>query len=121
MRKTVQPPLDHSRNNIDRHIRLVLTGNGPEYWNLEAVQQVALRRARNLYYSMDRRQSVGELRILCSVKIDSAAAACEPMLTELAPGSSYDTLRKLSKRAAPQKCNLRDCKCVVTHICQCPA
>ena len=53
MRKTVQPPLDHSRNNIDRRIRLVLTGNGPEYWNLEPVQQAALRRARSLYYTMD--------------------------------------------------------------------
>ena len=68
MRKTVQPPLDHSRNNIDRRIRLVLTGNGPEYWNLEAVQQAALRRARNLYYSIDFAQLLFQQTLIQNAK-----------------------------------------------------
>ena len=53
IRSTVSPPLDHKINSVDRYILLVLTGSGPQYWNLATVQQATLRRARNLYYNMD--------------------------------------------------------------------
>ena len=53
IRQTVSPALERSINQIDRYIRLVLTSSGPEYWNLTAVLQAPLRRARNIYYSVD--------------------------------------------------------------------
>ncbi|CAE7506749.1 unnamed protein product [Symbiodinium sp. CCMP2592] len=42
---------------IDKEIRLVFTGDGPQYWSLAAVQQGELRRVRNLYYT----RSFGQL------------------------------------------------------------
>ena len=43
---------------IDRHIRLVFTDRGPEYWNLECLQRSSLRRVRNLYYTQEFAQMV---------------------------------------------------------------
>ena len=37
LRDTVQPALDSSLNGIDRNIRLVFTGKGPEYQNADVV------------------------------------------------------------------------------------
>jgi hypothetical protein len=37
LRSTVQPALDSSLNGIDRNIRLVFTGKGPEYQNADVV------------------------------------------------------------------------------------
>ena len=50
----MQPPVDSSRNHIDRDIRLVFTAVGPEYRHVETVTADAtLRRVRNLYYTRD--------------------------------------------------------------------
>ena len=51
IRSTVRPHLSTLHNEIDRHIRLVLTGTGPEYRNSETVQaDQTLRRVRNMFY-----------------------------------------------------------------------
>ena len=51
IRSTVQPSLNGAHNDIDWHIRLVLTGTGPEYRNATTVHvDDTLRRVRNLYY-----------------------------------------------------------------------
>ena len=33
----VKPALDCGQNHIDRHIRLVYTAQGPEYWHVDTV------------------------------------------------------------------------------------
>jgi hypothetical protein len=37
IRESVKPALDKGQNLIDRHIRIVYTGQGPEFWNAETV------------------------------------------------------------------------------------
>ena len=51
IRSMVHPPLESSRNEIDRYIRVVFTQEGPVYRNLSSVQGCGgLRRVGNLYY-----------------------------------------------------------------------
>jgi len=52
LRNTVLPPLACARNDIDRHIRLVFTGDGPVYHNLQTIEaDQNLRRVGNRYYT----------------------------------------------------------------------
>lgn len=49
---SVQPKLTHHQNFIDKKIRLVLTGAGPVYYNLQIVDESRdLRRVGNIYYN----------------------------------------------------------------------
>lgn len=51
MRTQVCPPLSHKRNEVDRFIRLLLTGSGPVYCNESALGVTLLaRRVRNIFY-----------------------------------------------------------------------
>ncbi|CAE6926624.1 ABCB1 [Symbiodinium sp. CCMP2592] len=50
--KWVVPALSASSNEVDRHVRLVLTERGPVYWSLQQVTATnEVRRARNLFYT----------------------------------------------------------------------
>ena len=52
--ETIMPPLRSEINEIDRHIRLVLTEEGPAFFNLVTVNDSETKpvpRARNLYYT----------------------------------------------------------------------
>ena len=52
--ETIMPPLRSEINEIDRHIRLVLTEEGPAFFNLVTVndsETKPVRTARNLYYT----------------------------------------------------------------------
>ena len=54
LRKTVRPPLNPKHNEIDRYVRLVFTGEGPEFANLSTVEQnMVVRRVGNVYYTKD--------------------------------------------------------------------
>ena len=53
LRTTVLLPLKHSVNEIDRHLRLVFTGTGPEYRNIDELKTLVVRRVRNIYYTKD--------------------------------------------------------------------
>ena len=69
LRATVQPALTTATNEIDRDIRLVLTGNGPEYWRLTTIQESnAVRRVRNLYYSRQFGELVYRELLMCHGK-----------------------------------------------------
>ena len=51
IRTQVQPPLSCKHNEVDRHIRLVLTAGGPTYCNENALGvTVFARRVRNIFY-----------------------------------------------------------------------
>ena len=43
--------LSAKKHRIDRDIRLVLTGRGPEFWHMEQIQSASVRRVRNVYYT----------------------------------------------------------------------
>ena len=74
LRTTVKPPLASSTNEIDRHIRLVLTDSGPEYWNTKAVVDSAeLRRVRNLYYTRAFAELVYRELLMCHAKCKAAS------------------------------------------------
>ncbi|CAE7414269.1 unnamed protein product [Symbiodinium microadriaticum] len=75
IRQTVLPALERSINQIDRYIRLVLTGSGPEYWNLTAVLQAPLRRARNIYYNVDFAQMLFQQTLVQNAKVHAIMAA----------------------------------------------
>ena len=69
LQTTVQLPLPTTVNEIDRDIRLVLTGNGPEYWRLATVQESkSIRRVRNLYYSKEFGELVYRELLMCHAK-----------------------------------------------------
>ena len=53
---------------LDRHIRLVLTSRGPQYWSLATVQTSHLRRVRNLYYTHDFAQMLFKEFLVCDAK-----------------------------------------------------
>ena len=54
LRATVSPPLASDSNGIDRHIRLVFAGAGPQFWNKAVVDESDnLRRVRNVYYTVE--------------------------------------------------------------------
>ena len=54
LRKTVKPALSKKVNLIDKHIRLVYTGDGPQYVNEEAINDtIPVRRVRDLYFTME--------------------------------------------------------------------
>ena len=76
---TVRPSLSKKSNEIDRFIRLVLTGQGPLYKNLDALQgddAVPVRRARNLYYTRDFAELVYQEILLCNAKCKAATRLC---------------------------------------------
>ena len=74
LRSMVQPPLAGKLNEIDRSIRLVLTGKGPEFWNAAAVDSSSsLRRVRNLYYTVDFSDLVYMEMLLNNAKCKAAA------------------------------------------------
>ena len=69
LRASVQPPLSAYVNDIDRHIRLVLTAHGPEFWHQETLlQRKKTRRVRNLYYTKDFGDIVYRELLLCHAK-----------------------------------------------------
>lgn len=69
LRASVKPPLKPSASDIDRDIRLVLTGTGPEYINFSAIADQPLRRARNIYYSRCFAHLVYMEMLLCDAKV----------------------------------------------------
>ena len=69
LRSTVSPPLSSKDMNIDRHIRLVLTGQGPQYWNAETVFKSSLRRVRNMYYTHEFAQMLFQDILTCDAKV----------------------------------------------------
>ena len=77
LRTTVKPSLSCTMNEIDRHIRLVFTGSGPEYWNLKAVADSPdLRRARNLYYTRAFAELVYRELLMCHAKCKAVSWIC---------------------------------------------
>ena len=79
MADTVRPSLSKKSNEIDRFIRLVLTGQGPLYKNVDALQgddAVPVRRARNLYYTRDFAELVYQEILLCNAKCKAATRLC---------------------------------------------
>ena len=74
LRSSVQPPLSEKLNEIDRSIRLVLTGKGPEFWNAAAVDaSLSLRRVRNLYYTVEFSDLLYREMLLNNAKCKAAA------------------------------------------------
>ena len=73
LRCTVQPAVCASTTSIDRHIRLVFTERGPEFWNAVSVQEFPLRRVRNLYYTYEFGQIVYQQFLLSDAKARFAA------------------------------------------------
>ena len=70
LRKSVLPPLDYTRNGVDRFVRLVFTSAGPEYWNIDAVESGhRVRRVRNLYYTRGFAEMLYREMILHSSKV----------------------------------------------------
>lgn len=70
MKSTIKPGLDESNNHVDRHIRLVLTENGPEYHNVETLtSHHAVRRLRNLYYTRGFAELVRTETMLCRMRM----------------------------------------------------
>ena len=52
IRNSVRPPLNSAHNEVDRHIRLVFTVDGPVYMNVDSLTNlVAVRRTGNLHYT----------------------------------------------------------------------
>ena len=73
LRSTVQPGLPKTINEVDREIRLVLTGTGPEFWMLSSLSRSnAIRRVRNLYYTKDFADLVFREMLLCHGKCKAA-------------------------------------------------
>ena len=73
LRETVTPPLPVSVNEIDRHIRLVLTLHGPEFWRLSTIVTCeSARRVRNLYYTLDFANLAFWELLLCHAKCKAA-------------------------------------------------
>ena len=87
LRETVSPPLTDNTNAIDRSIRLVFSGAGPQFWNKATVDgSSTLRRVRNIYYTVDFADVVYRELLLCNAKCKAAiprilvsmmAAGCE--------------------------------------------
>ena len=73
LRTMVAPALSHTVNEIDREIRLVLTGRGPEYWAQSSLQSCNVRRVRNLYYTHEFADLVYQELLLCHAKCKTAA------------------------------------------------
>ena len=71
LRKTAQPSLASKHALIDRHLRLALTSEGPQFWNLEMVEQTCVRRVRNLYYTHGFGQIVFQEMLMCKAKVSS--------------------------------------------------
>ena len=70
IRDTVRPPVDPTRNHIDRDIRLVFTAVGPEHRHVDNVTADAtLRRVRNLYYTQDFAQVLYQECMLYNAKV----------------------------------------------------
>ena len=77
LRATVKPPLPCSANDIDRHIRLVLTGSGPGFWSLKAViDSPDLRRVRNFYYTRAFAELVYRELLMCHAKCKAVSWNC---------------------------------------------
>ena len=76
LRTTVKPPLSSKVNEIDREIRLVLTGQGPEYWSLSTLKESHVRRVRNLYYTREFADIVYQELLLCYAKCKTEPRQC---------------------------------------------
>ena len=73
LRATVSPPLASDSNGIDRHIRLVFAGAGPQFWNKAVVDESDnLRRVRNVYYTVEFADVVYRELLLCNAKCKAA-------------------------------------------------
>ena len=68
MRSSIRTPLPEGVNNVDKKIRLVFTGRGPEYGNLSDTIEASLRRVRNLYYDMDFAQKLYQRTLMCNAR-----------------------------------------------------
>ncbi len=70
LRGTVQPELPSTVNNINKYMRLVLTGSGPQYYNRDTVFEASnLRRVRNLYYNQAFAEIVFRECLLCGSRV----------------------------------------------------
>ena len=73
LKSTVQPGLPTTINEVDREIRLVLTGAGPEFWMVSSLSRTnSVRRVRNLYYTKDFADLVFREMLLCHGKCKTA-------------------------------------------------
>ena len=104
--KTVIPKIAGTNNYIDKKIRLVFTGHGPEFWNLEAlIQSEVVRRVRNLHYTWDFADLVYRELLLCYAKCNEAL------------GSTYGSFvdNNNNKRACFVR-NVHDRMCTCTKL-----
>ena len=85
LRNTVTPPLSSKHVLVDRELRLVLTAQGPEFWNVLAVQQQPLRRVRNLYYTHGFGQILYREMLICKAKVSRPQydACCDSSICRL--------------------------------------
>ncbi|CAE7768244.1 unnamed protein product [Symbiodinium sp. CCMP2592] len=97
LRSTVSPPLSSKDMNIDRHIRLVLTGHGPQYWNAETVFNPSLRRVRNMYYTHEFAQMLFQDILTCDAKV----YALHARMTARFPGEVSSLLPRHSRHWWP--------------------
>ena len=70
---SIVPALCHSKNSIDKDIRLIFTGEGPRYVNAEAMGTV--RRVKNLYYDHAFADQVLREMVLQSGQVSRLTAA----------------------------------------------
>ncbi|CAE7810987.1 unnamed protein product [Symbiodinium sp. CCMP2592] len=75
LRSTIVPSLSINNNDIDRYIRLVYTGNGPEYWNLKTTVDSPIRRVRNLYYDRSFAEAIYRYMLVNNAKVYGLANA----------------------------------------------
>ena len=68
MRESLDETVSKKIMDLDRHMRLVLTHRGPEYWSLQAVQEAALRRVRNQYYTREFALLLFKELLMCDAK-----------------------------------------------------
>ena len=76
MADTVAPPLRSKLNEIDRHIRLVLTEEGPAFFNFDVIsdgETRLVRRARNLYYTRGFAEMIYKEFMLCNGKCSAVS------------------------------------------------
>ena len=75
-------------DDVDRYIRLVLTGDGPCYWNAQTVAAAPLRRVRNVYIDKD----FAELLLRQALMNKAKSYATHAALAAILPGQTCSLL-----------------------------
>ena len=81
LRDSIGCAITSQQNDIDRRIRLVLTGEGPVYRSLSSLGTTFnVRRARNLYYEQSFADLVLQEMVLCNAKCKAAKSRISAIL-----------------------------------------